>query len=211
MPQNWNNLTTFTSYRWNQITREVKFPLQISGGLDHILLRKYYPTIIMWYAKLAPMKRKFWTEWGCVNSNRLNPYQIYQSHHANLQPYPEVIIKHDDLYARAWECEYDKPIIDSDRDNMVISNPPEVTFRPEEAANEIRSTPGTIPYRTTPQRFSPTQMKQMTERIRITTCSLMRIIVWSKLTRGLPTPAAQNMIYAITQGQCAMTTTDIKS
>ena len=27
---------------------------------------------------------------------------------------------------------------------MVIPNPPEVTVRPEEAADEIRSTPGTI-------------------------------------------------------------------
>ena len=30
------------------------------------------------------------------------------------QPDPEVVITHDDLYARAWECEYDKPILDSD-------------------------------------------------------------------------------------------------
>ena len=60
------------------------------------------------------------------------------------QPDPEVINKHDDLYARAWECEYDKPMFDSDRDNMVIPNPPEVSVRREEAADETRSTPGTI-------------------------------------------------------------------
>ena len=60
------------------------------------------------------------------------------------QPDPEVIIKHDDLYARAWECEYDKPIFDSDRDNLVSPNPPEVTVRSAEAADETRSTPGMI-------------------------------------------------------------------
>ena len=60
------------------------------------------------------------------------------------QPDPEVIIKHDDLYARTWECEYDKPIFDSDRDNMVILNSLEVSVQPEEAANETRSTPGTL-------------------------------------------------------------------
>ena len=60
------------------------------------------------------------------------------------QPDPEVIIKHDDLYARAWECEYDKPIFDSNRDNLVSPNSPEVTVRSGEAANETRSTPGTI-------------------------------------------------------------------
>ena len=60
------------------------------------------------------------------------------------QPDPEVIIKHDDLYARAWECEYDKPIFDSDRDNLVSPNSPEVTVRSGEVADETRSTPGTI-------------------------------------------------------------------
>ena len=60
------------------------------------------------------------------------------------QPDPEVIIKHDDLYARAWECEYDKPKFDSNRDNMVIPNSPEVTVQPEEVTDETRSAPGTI-------------------------------------------------------------------
>ena len=59
------------------------------------------------------------------------------------QPDPEVINKHDDLYAGAWECEYDKPIFDSDRDNLVPPNSPEVTVRSKQAANETRSSPGT--------------------------------------------------------------------
>ena len=58
------------------------------------------------------------------------------------QPDPEVVIKHDDLYARAWECENDKPIFDSNRDNMVIPNSPEIAVRCEKTANETRSTPG---------------------------------------------------------------------
>ena len=60
------------------------------------------------------------------------------------QPDPEVIIKHNDLYARAWECEYDKPIFDSDRENMVVPDPSEVTVPAEGVADETRSTPGTI-------------------------------------------------------------------
>ena len=60
------------------------------------------------------------------------------------QPDPEVIIKHDDLYARAWECEYDKPIFDSDCDNLVPPNSPKVTVQSGEAADDTRSTPGTI-------------------------------------------------------------------
>ena len=59
------------------------------------------------------------------------------------QPDPEVTIKHD-LYARAWECEYNKPIFDSDRDNLVSPKSPEITVRSGEAADETRSTPGVI-------------------------------------------------------------------
>ena len=83
MPQNWNNLIMFTFCSQKQITREVKIPLQISGGLDHILLRKYYRTTIIWYAKLAPINRNFCTEWGYVNSHPANQYLTYQSHQAN--------------------------------------------------------------------------------------------------------------------------------
>ena len=61
-----------------------------------------------------------------------------------LQPDPEVIIKHNDLYARAWECEYEKPIFDSDYNILVTLFSPEITARSEEAADEMRSTPGTI-------------------------------------------------------------------
>ena len=60
------------------------------------------------------------------------------------QPDPEVIIKHFDFYARPWECEYDKRIFDNDRDNLVSPNSPEVTVRSGDAADETRSTPGTI-------------------------------------------------------------------
>ena len=60
------------------------------------------------------------------------------------QPDPEVTIEHDDLYAKALECEYDEPIFDSDYNTLVTPNSPEITIRSEEAADEMRSTPGTI-------------------------------------------------------------------
>ena len=37
----------------------------------------------MWYAKLASIERKFFTEWRYANSHPSNQYQTYQSHHAN--------------------------------------------------------------------------------------------------------------------------------
>ena len=61
------------------------------------------------------------------------------------QPDPEVVITHDDLYARAWECEYDESIFDSDHNNLAAPNPPEITVRSEQTADELRNTPGIIP------------------------------------------------------------------
>ena len=60
------------------------------------------------------------------------------------QPDPEVVITHDDLYAREWECEYDEPIFDSDYNNLATPSPPEITIRSGQAADEMRSTPGII-------------------------------------------------------------------
>ena len=60
------------------------------------------------------------------------------------QPDREVIIRHDDLYAGARECEYEKPIFDSKYINLVTHNSPEITVRSEEAADEMGTTPGTI-------------------------------------------------------------------
>ena len=61
------------------------------------------------------------------------------------QPDPKFVIAHDDLYVRAWECEYDEPIFDSDHNNLAAPNPSEITVRSEQTADEKRNTPGIIP------------------------------------------------------------------
>ena len=61
------------------------------------------------------------------------------------QPDPEVVITHDDLYARAWECEYDEPIFDSGYNNLATRSAPESTIRSKQTADEMRNTPGIIP------------------------------------------------------------------
>ena len=61
------------------------------------------------------------------------------------QPDPEVVITHDDLYARTWECEYDEPIFDNGYNNLAAPSPPEITIRSEQTADEMRNTPGITP------------------------------------------------------------------
>ena len=55
----------------------------------------------------------------------------------------EVIFEHDNLYARAWECENEISIFQSDYINLVTPNSQEFTVRSEEVADEMSSTPET--------------------------------------------------------------------
>ena len=89
------------------------------------------------------------------------------------QPNPEVAIKHDDFYARAWECEYDEPIFDSDYNKLATPSSPETTIRSEQVADEMRSTPGTIPGNS--PEIIPQPERSYEEWTRITTCSLTRM------------------------------------
>ena len=43
------------------------------------------------------------------------------------------------------KCEYDERIFDSDHNNLATPRPPEITIRSEQTADEMRTTPGTIP------------------------------------------------------------------
>ena len=61
------------------------------------------------------------------------------------QPDPEVVITRDDLYARAWKCEDDEPIFDSDYNNLATPSPPEITIGSQQTADEMRYTPGITP------------------------------------------------------------------
>ena len=60
-----------------------------------------------------------------------------------LKTDPEVSIKHDDLYARAWEFEYEKPIFDAENNNARPPNSPEIPVQSNVSTEEMRNTPGT--------------------------------------------------------------------
>ena len=91
------------------------------------------------------------------------------------QPDPEVVITHDDLYARAWECEYDEPIFDSDYNNWQHLVHPKLQYDPNRQLTKwgaLRES-----YQEIPKKLSLSQMDHMTEGMWIETHSLMRIRV----------------------------------
>ena len=42
------------------------------------------------------------------------------------KPDPEVSLKHDDLYARAWECDYEQPMLDAENNRATPPNSLEI-------------------------------------------------------------------------------------
>ena len=42
---------------------------------------------------------------------------------------PGVLIKHDDLHARTWDCGYETPIFDTDYHNTAPIGPPQIEVR----------------------------------------------------------------------------------
>ena len=59
------------------------------------------------------------------------------------KPGPEVSLKYDDLYARAWECEYEKPIFDAEKNIATPPNSPKNQVKADLSTEETRNTPGT--------------------------------------------------------------------
>ena len=55
---------------------------------------------------------------------------------------PEVSLNHDDLYARAWEYDFEQPKIDAEIDNEAPTNSQEIPVQSDFSTEEMRNTPG---------------------------------------------------------------------
>ena len=124
------------------------------------------------------------------------------------KPDPGVIIKHDDMYARAWESEYETPNFDNGEHEPDSENAPEKTVRHDLSNSETCTIPGAI------QEDSP-EILPHTDRTGdgTNTDHYMAPDAETNSEQLSPTaltPAAQNMIYVTILKQIAMTTTDTK-
>ena len=59
------------------------------------------------------------------------------------KPDPEVGLKHDDLYARAWKCENEQPIFDPEKNNATAPNSRKTPVQSDLSTEEMRNTPRT--------------------------------------------------------------------
>ena len=70
------------------------------------------------------------------------------------KPNSEIFIKHDNLYARAWEPQYKTPNFDNIQHEPDVDNSPELTVRHNLANDELCISPGSIK-EASPEVFAP--------------------------------------------------------
>ena len=69
---------------------------------------------------------------------------------------PEVSVKQDNFFARAWECEYEKPIFDAENNNATPPNSPEFPVQSDLLTEETWNTLGTA-HECSPEIFPQTE------------------------------------------------------
>ena len=69
---------------------------------------------------------------------------------------PEVNLYHDDLYARAWEYDFEPPIFDAHNDNETPPNQREIQVQSDLSTEEMRNTQGNT-HECSPEIFPPMQ------------------------------------------------------
>ena len=67
---------------------------------------------------------------------------------------PEVSLYHDDLYARAWEYDFEQPIFDAENDNAAPLNQREIPVQSDFSTEEMRNTRGNT-HECSPEIFPP--------------------------------------------------------
>ena len=65
-------------------------------------------------------------------------------------------LKNDDLYARAWECDYERPIFVAENNNATPPNSTETPVQSDLSTEEMRNTPGTS-HESSPEIFPQTK------------------------------------------------------
>ena len=75
------------------------------------------------------------------------------------RPDPEVSLNHDDLYARAWEFDYEQPIFDAENNNAAPLSSQEVPVQSDFSTEEMRNTSG-ITHECSPKNFPPKRRSQ---------------------------------------------------
>ena len=122
-----------------RIIKAVKFHLQNFGGLARTLLEKYYQIRIIFGANKTQVLHR-------MRMRQFTPRESPADIRVKAQEYkpdPEVSFNHDNLYARAWEYDYEQPIFDAENNDAAPPDSQEIPVQSAFSTEELRNTPGT--------------------------------------------------------------------
>ena len=129
------------SYNRKWIIKEVNFHSQNFDGLARILSKKYYQKNYL-LRKIGSNKTQVLHQMRMRQFTRRQPPADIPVKPQEHKSDPEVSLNHDDLYARAWEYDYEKPIFDAENNNATPPNPQEIPVQSDFSTEEMRNTPG---------------------------------------------------------------------
>ena len=98
-----------------------------------------------------------------MRMRQFTPHQTPTDITVKLQEYksdPEESLNHDELYARAWECDYEQPIFNAEKDYEAPPNQREAPIQSDFSTEEMKNTQDTHMY--VPQTFPPIQTRSVT-------------------------------------------------
>ena len=85
---------------------------------------------------MAPTRRKCSFACECVTLHPAKTLHEIQSKPQEWKPDPEMGLKHDDLYARAWECENETSIFDIKNDIITKPSSPGISVQSDSPVEE---------------------------------------------------------------------------
>ena len=183
----------FTDFRW----------------IGPYIIEKVLPNNIYLVSKIGTNKTQIFHRMRLRQFTPRQPPSDIPVTQREWQPDPEVVITHDDLYARPWDCEYDEPIFDSDYNNLAAPSPLEITTRSEQTADEMRNTPGITPEN--PREIIPQPDGSPDGRDVDRNTQPDADMSVEQLDHMPTNPEAQNTISVITRSQIVTTNTDTDS
>ena len=120
-----------------------KFPFTEFRWIGPYIIEKVLPNNIYLVRKIGTNKTQVLHRMRIPQfTPRQPPADIAVKPPQEYKPDPQVSLHHDDLYAGAWEYDFEQPIFDAENDKAAPPKIQEIPQQSDYSADEMRNTPG---------------------------------------------------------------------
>ena len=132
----------YTSYSRKRIIK-FKIPFTDFRWIGPYIIEKVLPNNIYLVRKSGTNKTQVLHRMRMRQFTPRQPPADIRNTPQEYKPDPDLSLEHDDLYARAWEYDYEQPIFDVENNNTKSTNSHETPVEFDFSTEEMRKTPGT--------------------------------------------------------------------